>query len=599
MNKIWKFVSIFLVLSMLLTSCASASDWTRRDMPTDGLSRVVTYNLQGPAGTDQEKNQAMLRGVNEIAPTFMQGTNFDRMSGSKTQDVQVILPDGTVYQALGMVKTERFAGLSNFLSLEIATYSAIDYSGNAVCGAKIRLQFNRNFVQYADINKRDWDSLWYYDIPCQKDGSEFRMSLESAKLRAVVLNEVWQARIFAGSFFVNWGHSVTAVDGPAVFLSPAWWLHWDLPGTDNDTMGAAKIVNAMVLDLESSEMPWLEFKQGGSFDSLGGYLIYSAGDADVYWSWDRVLLNRQVEYAVFYRPNRETSWDYIMVRPIYNYEFNDVQQVLAGLRGWNALDPMHNRLTKEGLPKDMSDSAIKELERIGWMNAPNASLEQIQYLDSSGQVIYAMTVRAFIGASDTLVMFGPASPPSLVTIRQDMPAGEALPMPLVYNDKGKPLPDLYQPYTTKQWAEWSRESTMWNFIHDNPGHVNAELEVQFRFDDNSIWEKVYCSDSNGNQYVCSYRPVEWNLATSYYFDDGDVKKAWLISQLLGEVGVRTLGMSYASGLYAGTGMLFAMSQVVHREEFFSGYQPESIWTFDARASQLPDRLSDAWAALGK
>lgn len=593
-HPVKRFIYVLLALAIVLSGCLpAASDWTRRDMPTDGLSSVVTYNLQGPAGTDQEKNQAMLRGVNENAPTLMQETHFDRMSGSKTQDVQVIMPDGTVYQALGMVKTERFAGLTHFLSLEIATYSAVDYYGRAICGAKIRLQFNRNFVQYADVNKRDWDSLWYYDIPCQKDGFEFKLDLNNAKLRAVVLNEVWQARIASGSFFFNWGHSATSVGGPAAFLAPAWWLHWDLPGTENDTMGAANIVNAMVLDLETSEMPWLEFKRGGTFDSLGGYLIYSAADADKFWTWDRVLLDRQTEYAVFYRPNKETVWDYIIVKPVYNYEFNDTHDVLAGIRGWNPLDPMHDRLTKEGLPKDMSDSVIKELERIGWMNAPNASLEQIQFIGSDGRVLYAMTVRAFIGARDSLIMFGPAKPPSLASVRTQVPPGESLPMPVLYDNKGNPLPQEQQEYTTQQWAEWQREATMWNFLHDNPSYVNAELEVQFRFDDNSVWEAIYCTDSDGGSYVCGYRPIEWNLATSYYFNDGNVKKAWLISQLLGEVGVRTLGMSYASGLYQGTGMLFAMAQIVHRDEFFTGYEQESIWTFDARASQLPGRLSEA------
>jgi hypothetical protein len=584
------------VLLILLAGCfAPASDWTRRDMPTDGLGSVVTYNLRGPAGSDQEVNKALLRGVNDSAPTLMQETIFDRMSGSKTQDVQVTLPDGSVFQALGMVKTKRYAGLTRYLSLESATYSGVDYSGQAVCGAKIRLEFNRNFVQYVDPDKRDWDSLWYYDVPCDKDGSDFNLHLEEARLRALVINEVWQARIASGSFFFNWGHSITSVGGMASRLPGGWWLHWDLPDTDQDTMGAARIANAMVLDLESSPTPWLEFKADGNFNDA--YLIYSAGDADQYATWNRIFLNRQNEYAVFYRPDRETAWDYITIKPVYNWEWNDVHQQLTALRGWNKADPMHNRLTPEGMPKDINDDVIKELERIGWMNAPNASLEQIQFIDSNGQVVYAMTVRAFIGASDTLVMFGPTAPPRLVDLQAQVPPGESLPMPMLYDEQGRPLPQAQQEYTPDQWARWQREATMWNFIRDNPYAVGSELQVQYRFNDNTSWTEVYCHDSDGDKYVCGYRPVEWNLSTSYYFDDGDVRKSWLISQLLGEVGVRTLGMSYASGLYEGTGMLFAMSQVVHREEFFSGYQPESVWTFDARASQLPDRLAEAWAAL--
>ncbi|HNS65695.1 MAG TPA: hypothetical protein PKJ26_04330, partial [Candidatus Woesebacteria bacterium] len=431
--------------------------------------------------------------------------------------------------------------------------------------------------------------------PGQRDGKDFTMQLEEATLRAVVLNQVWQARIASGSFFFNWGHSVTAVGGPAALLPGGWWLHWDLPNTTDDTMGAAQLVNAMVLDLESSATPWVEFTPGGQFDSA--YLIYSAGDADQYATWNRIFLNRQQEYVALYRPNKLTPWDWVTVKPVYNYEWNDVAQNLAALRGWNRADPMHGKLDSTGMPKDINDSVVKELERIGWMNAPNASLEQIQIVGSDGVVKYAMTVRAFIGASDTLVMFGPAAPPRLAEVQAQTPETQNLPMPILYDEKGAPLPANQQQFTPEQWARWQRESTMWNFLRDNPKAVGSDLQVQFRFKDNTSWAPIYCHDSDGNRYVCGYRPVEWDLSTAYYFDGGNVKEAWLVMQLLGEVGVRTLGMSYASGLYQGTGMLFAMAQVVHHDEFFSGYEPESIWTFDARASQLPERLAEAWEVI--
>lgn len=563
-------------------------------MPTDGLEQVVIYNLLGTAGTDKEVNMAQLRGVNHFAPTLQQEVIFGRMSGSKTQDVQVTLPDGTVTQAMGMVKTERFAGLTSFMSLESATYSAVDYNGNALCGAKIRLQFNRNFVQYLDPNQRDWDSLWYYDVPCSKDGPKFSLKIERAKLRALVMNEVWQARIASGSFFFNWGHSVTAVGGPAARLSGGWWLNWDKPSTKNDAMGAAEIANGMVLDLESSRVPWVEFSKDG--DYANARLIYSAGDADQYLTWNRALLDRQNEYVVLYRPYSESPWDFITVKPIYNYEWNDVLQNLTALRGWGA-NPLSGKLNDAGMPEDVNDAVVKEIERVGWMNSPNSSLEQIQFIDSNGKILYAMTVRAFIGASDTLVMFGRAKPPTLATAIALAPEGENLPRPILYDEKGKPLAESNQEFTPEQWARWQRESTFWNFLKDNPGAVGADLMVQYRFVDNTDWAPVHCTDSDGDRYVCGYRPVEWNLSTSYYFDGGNVKEPWLVMNLLGEVGVRTLGMSYASGLYQGTGMLFAMAQVVHQDEFFTGYEQESLWTFDARAAQLPDRLAEAWSVL--
>ena len=577
-----------MVMLFAMTGCFPALP-LRSDMATDGLEQVVTYNLRGPAGTEQEVNYAQLRGLNEISPLLQQETIFGKMSGSKTQDVQVTLEDGTVCQALGMVKTKRFAGLTRFMTLETSTYTGTDAQGNIYAGAKVRLDFNRNFVQYFDTDKRDFQSLWYYDIPCKKNGNVIELDLSQAKLRALVVNEVWQARIATGSYFFNWGHSVTAIDGLPASMPGGWWLNWDIPNTSDDTMGAYNIVNQMVDDLESSEQPWLEFTAGGIFDQWGTYLIYSAGDADQYASFDRIFLNRQRQYSVFYRPDKETAWDYIIVKPVYNYEFNDVGQNLAKLKSWGD-NPFSGKLNENGLPKDVSDSVISEMEKIGWMNAPNASLEQIQFIDSDENILYTMTVRAYIGANDSLIMFSPTKP-DWNQIKNEAPtSNQNLPMPIYYDKNGNR--ELDQPYTDEQWAEWQREATIWNFMKSNPYSVNADLFVQYRFADNTTWEPI--TDSDG--HVVGYSPIEWNLSASYYLD-GDAKKPWLVCQLLGEVGVRTLGLSYCSGLYEGTGLLFALAQQVHRSEFYDGYSQESIWRFDARASQLPDTLAESWAML--
>ncbi|MBI4098239.1 MAG: hypothetical protein HY426_04340 [Candidatus Levybacteria bacterium] len=561
-------------------------------MSIDDLTDVVTYNLRGPAGSNQEINIAELRGVNEVAPRLALQTVFGKMSGSKTQDVQVTLPNGVNAQVLGMVKTKRYAGQTRYMTIESATYSAVDSSGKIFCGAKIRLDFNRNLFQYANPELRDFQSLWYYDIPCSQDGNDVKLALGNSKLRALVLNEVWQARIAWGSFFFNWGHSVTSIGGIASTLPGGWWTHLDVPNTSSDSIGAVNIVNDMVKDLESSPSPWLEYAPGGTFDVSGAYLIYSAGDADKYATWDRVLLDRQTEYAVFYRPDKATPWDYITIKPIYNFEWNDIGQVLASFRGWGT-DPFSGKLNEEGLPKDEKDSVIAEMERVGWMNAPNSSLEQIQYLGSDGRILYAMTVRAFIGAADSLIIFGNAKP-DLGQVREDAPIVDDQPKPVLYDDKGNPLPREQQPYTDQQWAEFQREATIWNYLKDNPSSVGADLLTQYRFSDNSSWAPIPCGGDSGG--TCGYRPIEWNLSASYYFD-GQVRKPWLVSQLLGEVGVRTLGMSYASGRYEGTGMLFGMSQKLFQEEYYSGFSQESIWRLDARASQLPDTLAESWAQL--
>lgn len=589
--KFWGVLVVFLLSLLILVACGGPALPLRSDMGTDGLDKAVTYNLKGPAGTEQEVNVAELRGVNTVAPTLQLRTVFGKLSGSKTQDVQITLPNGQNAQTLGMIKTKRFAGLTRFMTVESATYSAVDNLGKAVCGAKIRLDFNRNLVQYTDPDRRDFQSLWYYDIPCSRDGTQFSLRFEDAKLRALVLNEIWQARIAWGSYFFNWGHSVTSIGGLPATWPGGWWLHMDVPNTNYDAMGTANLVNEMVKDLEASPQPWLEFKAGGPFATSATYLIYSAGDADKYATWDRVLLNRQTEYVVFYRLNNRTAWDYITVKPVYNFEFNDAGQVIANVKGWGK-NPFSGRLNEQGLPKETNDSVIAEMERIGWMNAPNASLEQIQILSPEGRILYVMTVRAYIGAADSLVIFGRVRP-DLTKIRQAVPTGgESLPKLVFYDERGNPLSANKQPYTDEQWAQFQREATIWNYLKDNPGAIGADLFVQYRFADNTQWAPIPCSDGS----ICGYKPIEWNLSTSYYME-GDPTKPWLLSQLLGEVGVRTLGMSYASGRFEGTGMLFALSQEVFRKEFYQGFQQESIWRLDARASQLPDTLTVAWKTL--
>lgn len=583
----------WLALVLAITACdleAGPALPLRSDMPTSGLEGVVTYKLNGPAGSDSEENVATYRGVNDYSPMAGLENRFGKLPGSKTQDVVITLPNGYIVRALGMNKIKRFAGLTGFITYETATYTATDANGHSVCGLKVRLDFTKNLVQYTDPDQRDFNSLWYYDVPCSTDGVNNMMLIDQASLRAVVINEVWRPYIFFGSNFRNWGHSVTIIPGNAVrSLAPRWWEKLDAPNSSNDVLMAADLANKMVNDLSTSSQPWLEFANTSGLFS-DSYVIYSAGDADKYATWDRILLDRQTQYAVFYRPSREITWDWITIKPVYNYEFNDAGQILAKAQSWGN-DPFAGRLDERGLPKDPNDSVISEIERIGFMNAPNPSLEQIQYLDKSGTPIYSMTVRAYVGANDTLMMFGPTLPS--LQEAQKAPLDDQLPMPLAYDSSGNPIqnPD----FTPEQWESLKAEGSMWNYLKGtNP--FGSDLFIQYRFTDNTSWNPVICYDSEGDSYTCGYSPVEWKLNATYFLD-GKVRRPWLSCQLLGEVGVRTLGMSYVSGLYEGTGTCFAMSQQLFREEFFSGFTQESVWRFDARASQLPDTLAEAWVAI--
>ncbi len=590
--KKYAFLALLLVPVLLLAACGAQPIPLRSDMPTSGLQDVATYTLEGPASNpNQQVNQLELRGVNDYSPLLWQTTIFDQISGIKTQDVLV-----HGQEVLGMAKIERCLGYTGFSCVETATYW-VEAPTGPVCGLRVRMKFNRNLMQYRGSELNDFDALFAYDVPCTQGNGEPQLLIDQARLRSLTVSEVWQARIATGSFFFNWGHSVTVVGGLPSLLTPRWWEHGDLPGTENDSLGVAWMLNHLVNDLSSSPNPWVEFTPGGTFEGSGSYAIYSAGDADQYATFNRALLNRQEEYVVLYRPNRETSWDFVTIRPVYDWEWNNAGRQLAILRGWirgsdSSSNIFNNRLNEVGLPKNASDSVIAEVQRIGWMNAPNASLNQIQFISSEGEVLYAMTVRAFVGAADSLVVFG-APPPARASIDAQVPQNEIPPVPVLYNEKGERLSVEQQPYTAQQWADFQRESTIWNWLKDNPDALGADLFVQYRFEDGTEWAPIPCSDGG----TCGYRPVEWRLATSYFFD-GQVRKPWLVMNLLGEVGVRTLGISYASGRYEGTGMMFAIAN----REFYNlatsgGMSQESVFMLDSRAMTYPDTLAEAWASL--
>jgi hypothetical protein len=401
----------------------------------------------------------------------------------------------------------------------------------------------------------------------------------------VVINQLFQFRMYGRSIIENWGHSVTVLGGPAAQLPAGWWMNWD---TDvPDVMDAAEMANAMVNDLDAADnpMPWLEFMSTGQFAQ--SYLIYSAGDADRY-NLPRLILNRQSEYVVAYRPDRASAWDWIRIAPSYNLEWNDVAAKLEEIHGLT----FNGKLDKNGVPIDGSDQVLKEFERSGFANAPNPDLDQIVFYDSDGQLLYAMTVRAFVGANDSLIMFGARQP---VYDRDSVALTDNITRPVNYGADGKPVPetDLERQARDEQWLEFQKEGSFWHFLKDNPSSVSADLFVQYRFRDNTSWAPIKCTDSDGNEYTCGYDPVEWKLLTTYYLD-GKVRRPWLIMQLLGEVGVRSLGVSYASGRSEGTGILFAMGQLLLRDEYRDGMTQESIWRLDARASQLPATLAEAW-----
>ncbi len=583
----WKCMFLLVLCSLVVTACGGSALPLRSDMPLDGLTSGVTYTRTGPAGSVAETNQSKLRGVNYNSPILAQDTIFGRMEEVKTEDVLI---NGV--PVLGMLKIEREYGYSNNFTIEVGYFEGHDAIGNVYCGAKIRHQFNRNITQYVQKKYTDYDALWVYDVPCTLGvNGKYDLHLDAAQLRVLIVNEVWQARIFWEPIFYNRGHSVSLVGGLPAVMSQGWWLHTDIPNSTADAAGATNLLLNLIRDLATSANPWLDFDAASPFASTTA--IYSAGDADTYLTWQRLLLNRQQEYVVAYRPDAYTAWDWITVVPVYNVEWNDAAQVVSNVRGWGK-NPFKGRLNEEGLPKSADDSVIAEIEKFGCMNCPNPTLEQIMFKNPDNEIIYAITLRAYYGANQTLVIYGPVQP-DFKTLWSFAPnSGPLPPRPILYDEKGNELSLDQQTYKTDdQWAEFYREATIWNWLKDNPSALSAHQFTQFNVTDDTTWAPIPCSDGG----VCGYTPIEWKLNASYFFS-GNTKEAWLVNNLLGEIGMRTLGLSFASNRFQGSGLHFAQGQQVFNDEYYSGFtSPEYIFLLDDRAMQMPDYLALAWATI--
>ncbi|HSX01620.1 MAG TPA: hypothetical protein VLF67_05255, partial [Candidatus Saccharimonas sp.] len=176
--------------------------------------------------------------------------------------------------------------------------------------------------------------------------------------------------------------------------------------------------------------------------------------------------------------------------------------------------------------------------------------------------------------------------------------------PIQRDENGKQLDDAHQ-YSSEDCARWLREGALSDMLTQNPNNFGFDLVGQFQVRDNSSWAS-HCTGSGKDTY-CTLVATNRRLDASYLFTDAGDKlhKAWTILQLLGEVGMRTLGMSYASGVYDGNGLDFAMAQPQVYNAYYTNmadpahpYNPELLFGLDARALQLPNTLGEAAGFLG-
>lgn len=647
-RRLFRTAAIVAAVS-ITTGCGLLGEDTRvllrSDPPMAGYTASMKYTINASPNGASQTNSITYQGINNASPMPLLTTTFGQGASTRNEIAQVTSADGSAINALSMVRWSTNIGLTDYLDTSATTYEQRDALGNRKCGAKIRLDFKPNIAQVikSDRYRRAWDTLFYYTIPCgditiaspdsssqagdtsTKKGSDntatpapgkqgtatkivkpnMTLDLSKATFLGMVIDQQFTPRVTGKPILFNRGHSVTIVGGRAAKYVGGWWQ------SPAGLLNASNLVIDMVKDLDRNE--WLSFS-----DASYGGLVYSAGDADVYLSLKRIFLNRQSAYLINFRSTPSEQWKRVLINPIYNEEWNDLSQNYHAVIGQDMpdIDSLIDKQT--GLPKDFdnpdSDNTkkLKEIERAGCQNCQNPTLEQIQFVNETtgssnfDKPLYAMTIRGYIGSTRSLVLFGKV-PDSLDSFSQQAQAHQQeLGMnscPIRRNDKGEVIQD--QQYTAGQCADWLREGALWDLLTHDASKFGFDVVGQYSVVDNSTYASQ-CTGS-GDSTSCTTVPVDRRLDGSYLFTDSGEKlqKAWTVMQLLGEVGMRTLGMSYASGQYDGSGLDFAMAQPQVYNTYYTNmndpalpYNPELLFALDARALQLPNTLGLAGKYLG-
>lgn len=588
----------------VLASCSTSTELTRSDMPLTGMKHVATYQLVGTPDGASEINQITMGGMGEESPMTEIRTTFTKTNDTLRQQISEVFVDGRPINALAMGQQKRNFGLTSWLKTSVSSYDLRDSAGGRTCGFKIRMDFSPNGEQLIrDKNHaKGWDALWYYTDKCDPAEPD-KLNFADAKFHALVLNEQYVFRLTSDPLAFNRGRSVTIVGGAPSRLPAGWWMHNTTSGLEPGVLQVADMVRAMADDLNSSPEKWREFSPDGKFSD--STVMYAAGDADVFWSASKQILNRQVDYHVFVRTVAEAAPHHLIVHPVYNFEWNDWKQNLKAYTDLATVD-LNDQVDEDtGELDDPNDEVVKEIEKQGWMNTSNPSLEQIQILDGDhdNRLLYAMTVRGYVGAKNSMIMFG--RPPGSLEDMLDKYGNntpyeelqkQGMGCPIKYDKDGKKL-DASQQISDKDCAQLLREGPMWQYLTENPDDFGFDLVAQMNIKNDGEWG-TQCSGS-GDSTSCWLYPISNKMNASYMFSTARTEKAWTVMQLLGEVGVRTLGLSYTSGPYDGTGLLFAMGQPIIRHQYLEGITDEEMpFALDARALQLPNTMQAALGYLG-
>jgi hypothetical protein len=580
--------------SLLLSACWGGNDSDivlRSDPQMYGMVASTQYTIDGAPDGSSETNVSITQGIGNYSPLVGKVTTaFGKGAGTSTETVTITGKDGVDHAILAMSRRSLNFGLSNAMTAYITTYDSHDHSGHRVCGAKVRIDMEPSIVGTYILGEgdgRSWEILMYYSVPCSQDGDD--MPLGQSTFIGASINQMFQVRVSGDPMIFNRGHSVTVTGGPLAGLTGGWWEH------NLSIVSVSKQIGELVHELSTSKTPWLGFNPGAKYASTD--IVYSAGDADQY-NLKRFALNRQSAYMVNVRRQPTDPWTSLLVKPSYLSPWNDLEQSWKAFTG-DSLPKINDLVDDNGMPKldkGIPDGNLKKIETAGCQNCSNPKLSMIQLMSGPNSVDYSMAIRAWYGANSSMVLFGRGLQGDPTKVLNSATGNSNVECPSTVDNDG-----TVHTMNKDRCNNWRKNAAFMQMISGDPNRVGADVVGTFRVDNNGTFKSV-CHGS-GDNTSCTLQPDENKLSASYQFSNNGagLENAWSAMQLLGPVGMDTLGMSYASQPYNGSGLNFGMLQSI-AGHWYQGDITKSPWmvfALDARALTIPGALDQSLTAIGR
>lgn len=594
-RRLFGITAVGAAASLLLSACwgGSSDIVLRSDPQMYGMVASTQYTINGSPDGSSETNVSVTQGMGNYSPLVNKvTTTFGKGAGTSTETVTITGKDGVDHAILAMSRRSLSFGLSNAMKADVTTYDAHDHTGHRVCGAKVRIDMEPSIVGTYILGEggdgRSWEMLMYYSVPCSQDGDD--MPLGQSTFTAASINQMFQVRVSGDPMIFNRGHSVTVTGGPLANLTGGWWEH------NLSIVSVSKKIGELVHELSTSKTPWLGFNPGAQYASTD--IVYSAGDADQY-NLKRFALNRQSAYEVNARRTPTDPWTTLMIEPSYLSPWNDLAQSWKAFTG-DSLPDINKLVDDNGMPKlnddHVPDGNLKKIETAGCQNCSNPKLSMIQIKSGPNTTVYSMAIRAWYGANSSMVLFGRGLQGDPTKILSSANGDGSVECPSQVDNDG-----TVHTMSKDRCNNWRKNAAFMQMISGDPSRIGADVVGTFRVDNNG----TFASDchGSGDNTTCTLKPLENKLSASYQFNNnGDgLESAWSAMQLLGPVGMDTLGMSYASQPYDGSGLNFGMLQSIvgHWYQGDITKTPWMIYALDTRALVTPDAIGQSLTAIGR